>query len=179
MFAGRPVKAAAVAIVALFCVGGSLAMAGTASATNGVGASGDTVTNAAQASNSELGSVPAGTFDSGQPIDVVIPANSVFTPNDNIFILECSAPGGVDPSGSASCDGNTGYQGGTISVNGDGSVDVMDLNPSYPDETNGAPYTVYALPDDPSLGETSSNTGQVRPRVGQRVRPLHRRGRWR
>ena len=159
MFAGRPVKAAAVAIIALFCVGGSLAIAGTASATNGVGASGDTVTNAAQASNSELGSVPAGTFDSGQPIDVVVPANTVFTPGASIFILECSAPGGVDPSGSASCDGNTGYQGGTVSVDGDGSIDVMDLNTSYPDTTiNGAPYTVYALPDGPALGEAPTST---------------------
>ena len=90
---------------------------------------------------------------------MVVPANTVLTPGASIFILECAAPGGVDPSGSASCDGNTGYQGGTVSVDGDGSIDVMDLNTSYPDTTiNGAPYTVYALPDGPALGEAPTTT---------------------
>ena len=72
---------------------------------------------------------------------MVVPANTVFTPGDSIFILECSAPGGVDPTGTASCDGNTGYQGGTISVDRDGSIDVMDLDTSYPDTTSSAPRT--------------------------------------
>ncbi len=151
MFAGRAVRAVAVTTVALFCVAGSLAItAGTAYAGGtGPGASGNTITNAAQAQSP----FSAGTFDSGQPIDVVIPANSVFAPGANIYILECAAPNGVDPAGSASCDGNTGYQGGTITVNGDGSVDVINSSTAF-----GDPYNLYALPDGPTLGEGPTST---------------------
>ena len=148
MFARRAVKAVAVTTLALFCVVGSLAVADTAYAGTGVGASGNTITNAAQAQSP----FTAGTFDSGQPIDVVIPANSILTPGDSIFILECAAPGGVDPATSATCDGNTGYQGGTISVQPDGSVDAINTS------IFGTPYTVYALPDVPTLHESPSST---------------------
>ena len=149
MFARRAVKAVAVTTVVLFCVAGSLAIAGTAYAGTGPGASGNTITDAAQAQTP----FTTGTFDSGQPIDVVIPANSVLTPGANIFILECAAPGGVNPTSSAACDGATGYQGGTISVQSDGSVDVINTSTAF-----GDPYTVYALPDVPTLHESPSNT---------------------
>ena len=155
MFARRALKAVAVTTVVLFCVAGSLAVADTAYAGTGVGASGNTITNAAQAQSP----FTAGTFDSGQPINVVIPANlpppnaPVLNPGANIFILECAAPHGVDPVSSAACDGNTGYQGGTITVQSDGSVDVINTSTSF-----GTPYTVYALPDGPSLHESPSAT---------------------
>ena len=149
MFTGRAVKAFAVVAAGLTCVLTSLVFAVPAGAGTGVGASGNTITNAAQAQSP----FTAGTFDSGQPIDVVVPANSVFTPGANIFILECAAPGGVNPTTSTECDGNTGYQGGTISVQSDGSVDVINTSTSF-----GTPYTIYSLPDAPVLGEGPTST---------------------
>ncbi len=112
------------------------------------GASGDTISNAAQAQSP----YSPGTFDSGQPIDVVVPANPVFAPGRNIYVLECAAPKGVDPTSTAACDGNTGYQGGTITVQSDGSVDVINTSTAF-----GDPYTVYALPDS-LLNESPSGT---------------------
>ncbi len=149
MFTGRAVKAFAVVAAGLTCVLTSLVFAVPAGAGTGVGASGNTITNAAQAQSP----FTAGTFDSGQPIDVVVPANSVFTPGANIFILECAAPGGVNPTTSTECDGNTGYQGGTVSVQSDGSVDVINTSTSF-----GTPYTIYSLPDAPVLGEGPTST---------------------
>ena len=120
-----------------------------AGAVTGVGASGDTVPGAAAA----VGTFTAGTpFDSGQGIDVVIPANSVLTPGNKLYILECAAPDGVDPTTIDSCDGNTGYAGGTITVNGDGSVDVINSSTN-----SGLPYDIYALPDYTTLGEPKTN----------------------
>src|ERR1700683_952236 len=126
MSAGRSVKAFAVLAAGLSCVLGSLVFAVPAGAGTGVGSSGNTITNAAQAQSP----FTPGTFDSGQPIDVVVPANSVFNPGASIFILECAAPGGVNPTTSGECDGNTGYQGGTITVQPDGSV--AGVTPSAP-----------------------------------------------
>lgn len=86
-------------------------------------------------------------FSSGQVIQVQIPANSVFVGQPGINILECSDPGGLasnDPTNASDCDGNT-IQGDTIVAATNGSV-------SY---TN---YTVYALPDSISLGESPSST---------------------
>ena len=152
MFARRAVKAVAVTAAVVLCIACSLAIAaGTAGAT--------TVANAIQAQSP----FTTGTFDSGQPVDVVVPAGSGLTPGANIFILECSAPDGVDPATSASCDGNTGYQGGTITVQPDGSLDVMDLASDSQNTTSfGDPYTIYALPDAPSLHESPTAT----PRCG-------------
>jgi hypothetical protein len=96
--------------------------------------------------------VPVGTFTadtpfaSGQGINVVIPANSVFSNHTNLAIVECSAPNGVIPTLSAACDGST-IQGVTLKSNTDGSVNLQT-------ET-GSLYTVYALPDSISLGEGS------------------------
>ena len=95
----------------------------------------------------------AGTFDSGQPIDVIVPPNPVFGPGRNIYVLECAAPKGVDPTSTATCDGATGYQGGTVTVQPDGSVDLVNTSTAF-----GDPYTIYALPDVPTLSESPSST---------------------
>ncbi len=92
-----------------------------------------------------------GPFDSGQLIDVAIPANSIFTPGSSIYLLESAAPNGVPPVSTTSCDGNTSYSGGTIKVGTDGSVDLKTDTPSH------ELYPIYALPDAYSLEETSSN----------------------
>jgi hypothetical protein len=84
-------------------------------------------------------------FDSGQNINVVIPTNAAFAAPDNthgVNIVECSAPNGVIPTLPSACDGNT-IQGNTILPNADGSFTYQS-------------YTVYALPDSPTLGEGSS-----------------------
>jgi len=90
MFARRAVKAVAVATVALFCVAGSLDIADAAYAGTGVGASDNTITNAAQAQSP----FTAGTFDSGQPIDVVIPANTILTPEPTSSSSSVPPPAG-------------------------------------------------------------------------------------
>jgi hypothetical protein len=129
----------------------TLAYAGTAEAGGaGPGSSGNTIPGAAAAQAPFTAGI---TFDSGQPINVVIPANSVLTPAQKIFVLECAAPGGVDPVTINSCDGNTAYAGGTISVNADGSIDVVNSSTN-----SGLPYTMYTLPNGTSLGEPSSGT---------------------
>jgi hypothetical protein len=85
-------------------------------------------------------------FDSGQSINVVIPANSTFsstaTPPDNTItkdIVECSAPNGVIPTQTSACDGLS-VQGPTVLPGANGSLTLQN-------------YIVYALPDSVSLGE--------------------------
>jgi hypothetical protein len=97
-----------------------------------------------------LGSFAAGTpFSSGQAINVVVPANGVFTnAAQNVNIVECSAPNGVPPTDPNKCDGET-IQGNTLQPNADGSLDYQAFT--------GAMYTVYALPDVLSLGEGTSS----------------------
>lgn len=92
-----------------------------------------------------------GPFDSGQLIDVVVPANSILTPGASIFLLECAAPNGVPPISTTSCDGNTSYSGGTIKVGAGGTVDLKTDTPSH------ELYPIYALPDAISLEESSPN----------------------
>ena len=94
-----------------------------------------------------VGTYTGGPFSSGQGINVVIPANSVFSNTTNLAIEECAAPNGVIPTLPAACDGNT-INGPTIKSNADGSV--------YFQSETGSLYTVYALPDSTSLGEGSS-----------------------
>ena len=147
MFPRRAARAAVVVSAALACGVASLALAGTADAAGP--ANGSTISDAAQAQ----APFTAGTFDSGQPIDVVVPANSSLVPNQKVFILECAAPGGVDPTTINSCDGNTAYAGGTITANSDGSVDVINSSSS-----SGFPYTIYALPDLVTFSEPASGS---------------------
>jgi hypothetical protein len=94
---------------------------------------------------------PGTPFDSGQSINVVVPANNTFSSTDGlgnntsaINVLECAAPNGVLPTNPSACDGNT-IQGNTILPAGDGHFTYTG-------------YTIYALPDSVSLGE--SPTGQ-------------------
>jgi Bacterial Ig-like domain (group 1) len=95
-----------------------------------------------------IGTVAAGTpFSSGQNINVVVPANSVFqSTTQDINILECSAPNGVPPTSPSACDGNT-INGPTVTPNSDGSIDF--------EAATGSAFPVRALPD-PNLFETSS-----------------------
>jgi hypothetical protein len=100
-----------------------------------------------------IGTVTTGTsFSSGQEIDVVVPANGVFTSTtQNINILECSAPDGVIPTQPTACDGNT-INGNTLDANADGSFD----------------YEIVG-----AWGEFERPS--VRQHSGHRVHPLHRR----
>jgi hypothetical protein len=137
--AAAAVSTAAVGALSLF------AFSGAASAAGPTG--GSIVPNSAV----PVGSFTPGTpFSSGQGIDVVVPANSVFTnPNAAINVVECSAPNGVVPTLTSACDGNT-IQGVTLNANSDGSIDFQ--------ANTGSLYTVFSLPNS-GLGEGS--TGPV------------------
>ena len=134
------VRRVAVSIAATAAAGTFAALAFTGPAGAAVN-SGDVVPNAAQ----PVAPFTAGTpFDSGQNINVVIPANSAFASPDNSTakqIVECSAPNGVVPTLTSACDGET-IQGPTVTAAADGSFTLTA-------------YTVYALPDSVSLGEGS------------------------
>ena len=136
--ARRPVL---VALAALACVFGSLLFVGISAATGP--SKGSNVPGAAAAQ----GTFVTGPFDSGQLVNIVIPANSVLAPNQKIFVLECAAPNGVNPVTIDDCDGNTNYSSGTISANADGSVDLNAAGKRL--------YPIYALPDHVTLGETT------------------------
>ena len=87
-------------------------------------------------------------YSSGQQINVVVPANSLFVSTTNVNIVECAAPKGVLPTLPNECDGNT-IQGPTILPNTDGSINLQA-------EGDGL-YQVFALPDSISLGESPSS----------------------
>jgi hypothetical protein len=105
--------------------------------------------NATQVPGSALpiGSFTAETpFSSGQTIEVTIPANSDLQPGFKVNILECADPNGSPaslPTDITGCDGKT-VQGDTVLVRSDGSVLYQN-------------YTVFALPDSASLGESPSD----------------------
>src|SRR5271170_2757470 len=85
-----------------------------------------TPTNGSVVPNSAVpvGSSTPGPFSSGQNINVVVPANSVFNSTTNINVVECSAPGGVVPTDPSACDGNT-INGPTLKANSDGSINFQ------------------------------------------------------
>jgi hypothetical protein len=87
-------------------------------------------------------------FSSGQKINVVVPANSLFIATSSVNILECAAPNGVLPTLPRECDGNT-IQGSTILPNTDGSINLQAQQYGL--------YPVFALPDSISLGESPSS----------------------
>ncbi|MGA8726756.1 MAG: Ig domain-containing protein [Acidimicrobiales bacterium] len=146
MFSRRAAKAAVACAAASAAALASLTFSGVAAATGP--AKGTNIPGAAAA----VTPFTAGqTFDSGQKVNIVIPANTVLNPNQKLFILECGAPGGVDPMTVDDCDGNTGYASGTISTNSDGSVNLSNAHKAL--------YPIYALPDHFKLGETSSAAG--------------------
>ncbi len=91
-----------------------------------------------------------GPFDSGQQVDVSIPAG--YLPDTtNAYIFECAAPDGVLPTSTTQCDGNTDYGGGTLTTEGNGALDVANDSPL------GDLYTIFALPDYYKLGETGTS----------------------
>src|SRR5580693_6494352 len=123
---------------AIVCVGAlsTFAFVGTA----GAAASGDQIGSAVPTT-----SFTAGTpFSSGQVLEVKVPANTVLPQSQNVVIVECAAPNGVLPTQPSSCDTNT-VQGDTIQPSTDGSIDYHT-------------YTIYALPDTFSLGESASGS---------------------
>jgi hypothetical protein len=130
---------ASVAVTA--AAGAFVALAFTSPAGAAPPASGDIVPGSAQAVAPFTAGQP---FDSGQNINVVIPANSAFAgaTSTGINILECSAPNGVPPTNPTACDGNT-IQGSTILPNADGSFTYTG-------------YQLFALPDSVTLGEGTS-----------------------
>jgi hypothetical protein len=131
----------AVALAATAAAGTFAAMAFSSPAGATPPASGSTISNAAQCAET----CTPGPFDSGQNVNVVVPANSAFAaPNNNsgVNIVECAAPNGVIPTQTSACDGNTLQN--FVGVNADGSFTFNN-------------YTIYALPDSVSLGETASN----------------------
>jgi hypothetical protein len=134
------VALAAVSAIGAFSIATLAGPAGAAAPTEG-----SIVPNSAVAQ----GTVTPGTpFSSGQAIDVVVPANGVFTSTtQNINILECAAPNGVVPTSPTACDGET-INGNTLNANSDGSLDYEAFT--------GSLYNVYALPDKLALGEGSS-----------------------
>jgi len=84
----------------------------------------------------------AGTpFSSGQQITVTVPANTIFSSTTNLNIVECAAPGGVIPTATSACDGNT-INGNSLKPAANGSVSYLH-------------YPIYALPDYTNLLETS------------------------
>jgi hypothetical protein len=125
----------------------TLVVSGAGAVGTGVGVSGNEVLTALVPQSP----YSPGPFDSGQAVDVVIPANSILTPGASIYLLECSAPNGVPPVSTTSCDGNTSYPGGTIKVGAGGAVDLKTDTPSHD------LYPIYALPDAVTLEENSSN----------------------
>jgi hypothetical protein len=128
----------------------SLAALGAASALSFVGMSvagatgpnsGDQVPGAAAAVVPFTAHTP---FTSGQNINVVVPANSVFNSTSGLNVVECTTDGVHVPSDPASCDGNT-INGPSLFANADGSVNYKTFTGSF--------FPVYALPDSISLGE--------------------------
>jgi hypothetical protein len=93
--------------------------------------------------------IAGGPFSSGQQINIVIPANTVFSPTANLNIEECAAPNGVIPTLPSACEGNA-IQGPSFKTNSDGSI-------NFQTETHSL-YTVYALPDQISLLESPTGS---------------------
>jgi hypothetical protein len=95
-----------------------------------------------------VGTVTPGTpFSSGQQINVVVPANSLFVSTTVVNVLECSAPNGVIPSTPAACDGNT-INGPSLFPNSDGSINFQTAT--------GSLYELFATPDS-NIGDTSGS----------------------
>ena len=132
------ISVAAAAVAGTFSV---IALAGPAGAAGP--ASGDTVPTAA---TPVTPFTPGSPFSSGQNINVVVPAGSLFNPSLNINIVECAAPGGVVPTDPGNCDGNT-INGPTLKPNADGSINFQTKT--------GSLYQLFALPDSVSLGESA------------------------
>jgi len=106
------------------------------------------VPDSAQAQSPFTANTP---FASGQGIDVVLPANTLFTSNEVLSVEECSAPNGVIPTQTTACNGGT-ASGPSVSPNSDGSFDYINNSGNPLNQ----PYPVYYTPD-AALGNTGSS----------------------
>jgi hypothetical protein len=148
------IRQAARRIATVVAAGSALAAFSVATLSGPAGATTPTDGAIVPGSAVAIGSVTGGTpFSSGQGINVIIPANSVFTSaSTNINIVECAAPNGVIPSTPSDCDGNT-INPFTLKANADGSFNYQTYTKNS--------YQAYALPDSVSLGESASSGGPV------------------
>ena len=99
-----------------------------------------------------------GPFDSGQQVDIDVPAGYL-TPNSAANIFECADPDGTVanlPTTITECDGLTNYSGGSITTDANGAIPSL-TNATEDLTSSGELYTIYALPDRVSLGETSTH----------------------
>ena len=128
----------------LVAASAALLISGSAGATGPT--SGSTLPNAITPTTTFATGTP---YASGQVVNITVPANAIFSPTLNLNIVECEAPGGAVPTDPSLCDGST-IQGPSLKPHNDGSVDLH--------AQTGSDYTLYALPDSFSLGETSGNT---------------------
>ena len=84
------ISVAAAAVAGTFSIVALAGPAGAAAPTNG-----STVPTAATPVTPFTPGTP---FSSGQGINVVVPANSIFPSTTNLNVVECAAPGGVVPT---------------------------------------------------------------------------------
>lgn len=85
-------------------------------------------------------------YSSGQQIDVSVATNSMLAGDSQFFVEECSDYDGttanLPTTATNNCDGVTAYSSTTI--NSDGSIPAFN-------------YTIYALPDSPTFGESTGH----------------------
>ena len=139
--------ARAVGMSAGAALAGSLAML--ALSTSPAWANGEQVPNSAQCNTTATGPCGARPFDSGQQIQVEVPANTTLPSSASVNIVECSAAvltATSDVTALPDCDGLT-IQGDTVITGSGGTVNYTN-------------YTIYALPDTVSLGETAGSQPQ-------------------
>jgi hypothetical protein len=86
-------------------------------------------------------------FASGQPVNVVVPANSLFAPTTVVDVLECSAPDGVVPTSPSACDANT-INGPSLFSNSDGSINFQI--------STGQLYALFDTPDS-NIGDATGS----------------------
>ncbi len=88
---------------------------------------------------------PGTPYPDQQSVDISVPANSTFTPNQTVQIIECADPGGlvanVPTTAAGNCDGLTINQDG-LQINADGSFDE-------------SAYALYSLPSTTLLEKSS------------------------
>ncbi len=109
-------------------------------------ASANTLSNS-NVTQSTTGTVTSGTpYSSGQTIQVSVGANSTLAGDSSVEVWECSDYDGtttnLPSSAENNCDGNTTIK--VTAINSDGSI------PAFA-------YTVYALPDSVTFGESSDS----------------------
>ena len=119
------------------------AVSGTLAGTAGIAGAAGAVPVITGTSTSS-GSPALPTYTDQQIVEVSAPANTTFTHNQALNILECADPGGTSgnlPTSDATCDGNT-IDGDNIVVAADGSFDDV----AGGDGGSNSGYQLYLLP---------------------------------